>query len=311
MIRRFIFICVLAAGFLNLSAQESDSMPQHLKNVLSMSSAVADTTAVEAEKNGQLVVLPDGTLSDGSDEYGKVVVGNDTISVILPGKNYSRYDRGLYNHLFMPKGKWGFGITASYGEFDTEDVQVLSFLKDFNFNGTTFSINPHAMYFFRSNQAAGVRLGYSKNSFNLESLSVDFDEDINFSLKDVVYSSKNYTAAIFYRYYVGLDNNRRFAIYNETDLSLSSGYGKFVRYYNEEPRDTRTNTMEVSLNFSPGLCVFMHELVSFNVSFGVFGFYFKNEKQKTNNEEEGKRFSSGASFKFNIFNINMGIAVHI
>ena len=105
MIRRFIFICVLAAGFLNLSAQESDRMPQHLKDVLSVSSAIADTTAVEAEKNGQLVVLPDGTLSDGSDEYGKVIVGNDTVSVILPGKNYSRYDRGLYNHLFMPKGK--------------------------------------------------------------------------------------------------------------------------------------------------------------------------------------------------------------
>jgi hypothetical protein len=25
----------------------------------------------------------------------------------------------------------------------------------------------------------------------------------------------------------------------------------------------------------------------------------------------GKRFSSGANFKFNVFNLNMGIAVHI
>jgi hypothetical protein len=47
------------------------------------------------------------------------------------------------------------------------------------------------------------------------------------------------------------------------------------------------------------------------VSFGVFGVYLKNEKQTTNNTEVGKRFSSGANFKFNVFNLNMGIAVHI
>ena len=116
---------------------------------------------------------------------------------------------------------------------------------------------------------------------------------------------------MFYRHYVGLDNNRRFAVFNEVDLRFAAGHGKFVRYYNNEPRDTRTDTKEVSLNFSPGLCIFVHDYVSFNVSFGVFGVYLKNEKQTTNNTEVGKRFSSGANFKFNVFNLNMGIAVHI
>lgn len=167
------------------------------------------------------------------------------------------------------------------------------------------------MYAFRHNHVVGMRLGYSKSSLNLESLSLDIDEDLSFSLSNVEYASDAYSAAIFYRYYVGLDNNRRFAIFNETELSLSAGHGKFLRYYNEQPRDTRTTSTEVSLNFSPGVCVFMHDLVSLNLSFGVFGFYFKNEKQSTNDEEIGKRFSSGANFRFNIFNINMGIAIHI
>ena len=57
--------------------------------------------------------------------------------------------------------------------------------------------------------------------------------------------------------------------------------------------------------------MFFHDYVSFNISFGVLGFYFKNEKQKTNEVEEGSRFSSGADFKVNLFNINLGIAVHI
>ena len=244
-------------------------------------------------------------------EDERVIVGKDTINVILTGKNYSRYDRGLLNFLFIPRGQWIIGATASFSEFNTEDIRLLSFMKDLNFNGKSMSVNPYAGYFFRSNQCAGIKLGFSRNIFELGSLSVDFDDDINFNLKDIEYSSDNYSASLFYRFYVGLDNNRRFALFNEVDLKLTAGYGKFLRYYNDEPRDTRTKTSEVSLNFSPGLCVFVHKYVSFNISFGVFGFYFKNENQTTNSVEEGKRFSSGANFKFNIFNLNMGIAVHI
>ena len=231
--------------------------------------------------------------------------------IILPGKNYSRFDRGLLNYLFIPKGQWAFGATASYSEFDTEDVQLLSLIKDFNFNGKSVSVNPYAAFFFKHNQSAGLKLGYTKKLLDLGSLGMDFDEDINFTLKNVLYETHDYSASVFYRHYVGFDTNRRFAVFNEVDLKFSSGHGKFVRYYNDEPRDTRTISREVSMNFSPGLCIFVHEYVSFNVSFGVFGVYFKEEKQTTNNIEEGRKFSSGANFKFNVFNLNMGIAVHI
>ena len=51
--------------------------------------------------------------------------------------------------------------------------------------------------------------------------------------------------------------------------------------------------------------------VSFNLSFGVFGFYLKNEKQSVDGVPEGSNVSSGANFRFNIFNLNFGIAAHI
>jgi hypothetical protein len=69
--------------------------------------------------------------------------------------------------------------------------------------------------------------------------------------------------------------------------------------------------MSASLNFSPGVCVFIMDNVCFNVSFGVFGLNFKHERQTTNGIDEGSRFASGANFKFNIFNINFGIGVCI
>ena len=301
MLRKIIFV-LLVSILIPAAASETDSL-----------AVIPETKRVVAGDSIVSMIVPHAPIvvKDSINDHSRVVVGKDTISVILPGKNYSRFDRGLLNYLFVPKGQWVIGATASYGEFDAEDVRVLSFMKDFDFNGKSMSVKPYAAYFYRSNQCVGLKLGFSRDIFKLGSLSVDFDDDINFTLKDVEYSSENYAAALFYRFYVGLDNNRRFAVFNEVDLAVSAGYGKFLRYYNEEPRDTRTKSTEVNLNFSPGLCIFVHEHVSFNMSFGVFGLYFKNEKQTTNSVEEGKRFSSGANFKFNIFNLNMGIAVHI
>lgn len=241
----------------------------------------------------------------------RVLVGNDTVRLIIPERNFGRFDRGLHNFLFIPKGKWAFGLTASYGEFDTEDVQVLSFLKDFNFKGSMFSLSPSVSYFVRHNTAVGMKLGYSRNKFTLGSLSVDIDDDLNFSLRDVDYHTEDYSASMFIRHYIGLDNNRRFAIYNDVELKFSSGNGTFSRLYNDEPKMTRTISTKTSLNFSPGVCVFIQEYVSFNISFGVFGVNYTSEKQRTDGVNEGSRSSLGASFKFNLLNLNMGVAVHI
>lgn len=258
-----------------------------------------------------------GVYSEFSPEpYGdilsqKVIVGNDTVSIVLPQRNFGRYDRGLFNFLFIPKGQWTFGLMASYGEFNTEDVQLLNAIKDFDFKGKMFSIKPSFGYFIANNQSIGLKFNYTRGEASLGSLAVDIDDDINFSLKDVSYFSNTYSVGVFYRSYVGLSTMKRFGVFNEVDLSFGSGSSRFKRYYDGELRDTRTNITSVSLNFSPGLCVFIMDNVSFNVSFGVFGLNVKHEKQKTNGTIDGSRTSSGANFKFNLFNINFGLGVHI
>lgn len=241
----------------------------------------------------------------------KVVVNGDTVSVILPERNFGRFDRGLFNYIFIPKGKWGFGITAAYGELQTEDISVLSVLKDFNFKGKIYSIKPYMQYFVRSNQAVGLKFDYSRGVADLASLAVDFDDDLNFSLRDVSYYQQSFAVSTFYRNYVGLDHNGRFGIFNEVDLAFGSGSSRFKRQYNGVPRDTRTVITKASLNFSPGLCVFIQDYLSFNVSFGVFGLKYQHEHQTTDGIDEGTRNTSGANFRFNIFNINFGLMVVI
>lgn len=245
------------------------------------------------------------------DSVKLVVVGSDTVNIIIPERNFGRFDRGLFNYIFIPRGKWGFGVTASYGELNTEDVQVLSILKDVNFSGKQYSIKPYISYFFRHNQSVGLKFNYTRGIADLGRLAVDFDEDLNFTLRDVSYYQQSFAVGAFYRNYIGLDQNGRFGVFNEVDLQFASGSSRFKRLYNGEPRDTRTLTTQASLNFSPGVCVFIQEYVSFNISFGVFGLKMRHEKQYTDGVDEGSRFTSGANFRFNIFNINFGLMVVI
>lgn len=241
----------------------------------------------------------------------KVIVKGDTVSVVLPEKNYGRYDRGLFNFLFIPKGQIALGLTANYGSFDSQDMQFLGVIEDFDFKGNIYSVKPTFSYFFRNNESLGLKFTYTKGDADLGHLAVDFDDDINFDIHDVRYTTRTVAGAIFYRKYVGLSSSKRFAVFNDVDLSFGGGRTRFVRYYNDEARDTRTRIFEAALNFSPGVCVFIQDYVSFNVSFGVFGVYFRNAHQTTNDVDDGKRFTSGANFRFNIFNINFGLGIHI
>lgn len=241
----------------------------------------------------------------------KVIVGSDTVPLILRDRNFGRYDRGLFNYLFIPSKQWSFGLMASYGEFNAKDVEILQALKDCDFDGKQYAIRPSVAYFFRHNQSVGVTFDYTRAEADLGRLAVNFGEDLSFDIHDISYYSSKYSIGVFYRNYVGFGRAKRFAVFNEACLSFGSGSSRFKRPAGGEIRDTRTDLTELALNFSPGLCVFIMDNLSFNVSFGVFGVHLRNEKQLTDGTEEGSRFSSGANFRFNLFNINFGIGVHI
>lgn len=240
-----------------------------------------------------------------------IVNGTDTVPLKLKTRNLGRHDRGLFNYLFIPKGQWVFGLTASYGELNSEDIEVLSILTNVDLNGKMYSIKPSVSWFFNHNQSVGMKINYTHAEGNLGSLGLDMGDDLSFTLRNVSYTSESYAAGVSYRAYVGLDRNKRFAVFNEADLNFTSGHSNFSRLYNDEPKVTRTRYNEVSLNFSPGVCVFIMENVSFNLSFGVFGVKLRTENQQTNGMDDGSRLSSGANFRFNIFNINFGLGVHI
>ena len=276
-------------------------------------------SAGEVENTEHTVALPDsvGDVPQAvieqleTDDVDLVIVGNDTISIILPEKNYGRYDRGIFAYLFVPKGQFSFGLQASYGEISTDDLQMLNLISNLNFSAKSYSVKPHMSYFYKHNKEVGVRFGLSSTDFDLKSLSADIMEDISFDMRDVAYKTKTTSVSVFRRGYIGLDRGRRFALFNEVALRYDRGTGTFSRLYNDEPKETKSTGNAFRLDFSPGMCVFIQEKVAFNVSFGIFGWYWKREHQVTNGVDEGTFSSSGANFKFNLFNLNMGVSVYL
>ncbi len=289
--------------------------------------SLTDSLSSTPREGGKLVWVPDSLTEEVAvllkghsrvvddplrlDLNEKVVFRGDTVPMVLRSRNLGRYDRGLFNFLFIPKGTWHVALTASYGQFSTSDLQMLDLLSDVDLSATSFSIKPQLSYFIRNNLAVGVRMKYTRTSADIGSFKVDIDEDMNFNLHDINYRQESYAAAVFLQQYTGIGRRGRFGVFNEVELAFASGNGDFKRPFNGALRQTHSTNMEARLTFSPGVCIFIMENVSFNVSFGVFGFYLRNEKQRVDGEWLGNRLTSGANFKINLFNLAFGIGIHL
>ncbi|MDE6027212.1 MAG: hypothetical protein K2G23_04025, partial [Muribaculaceae bacterium] len=206
-------------------------------------------------KGGKKVVDDDEAIGEGEMTLWK----GDTVPMVLKTRNFARerFNRGLFNHLFIPKGNWTFGLTASYGEFSSDDLDVLGLLTDIDLNIHAFSIRPSFAYFIKNNLSVGLRFGYNSMKGSIGSFKVDIDEDMNFSLEDVMYRNEGYSAAMTLSQYIGLTRRGRFGVFNEVELAFSSGNSDFRRPFGDKLRETHTTYMDASLNFSPGVCVFI------------------------------------------------------
>lgn len=271
---------------------------------------IPDSLASEVRSllRGNKKVVRDNSVVD-LDE--KAIYKGDTVPMVLKDLKLGRYDRGLFNFLFVPKGMWILGLTASYGKFSTADLELFDVVTDVDISAHAFSIKPYFSYAFKNNVTAGLRLEYTNIRGDVGSFGLDIDEDMSFNIHDVMYRSESYSAALLLTQYIGLTRRGRFGVFNEAQLKLTSGTSDFNRPFDGNMRQTHNSNFQASLTYSPGVCVYVMPQLSCNLSFGVFGFYINHTRQWENGERTGSRTTSGANFRFNIFNISFGLAVHL
>lgn len=254
----------------------------------------------------------------------KLVLVHDTVFVSLPQaqmpvdsstiiytKPVGRYDRGITNYRFMKKNRWIGGVTISIFNYETDNSRLLfSLLKDIDINLSTLSIHPFVGYTVSDNTVVGLKLGYSRISGGINNFALNV-EDFDIALKDIKYTDDAYSFNLFHRSYIGLDPKGLFALFNETTLGYSMGSTRFSQGSGETLKYTDTSINQLKIGLNPGIAIMIMPNVGAEMSFGVAGFTYNWEKQKKSSGEVGKRTNSGANFKINLFNINIGITVCI
>ncbi len=263
--------------------------------------------SLAAQQRDTIVIRDTVFLSKEEFEKKKDIVESSNLIRIKP---VGRFDRGIVSYRFIPKKKWIGGLTFSYVNYDSDDSRLLfSVLKDFDCNFKTFSLKPFMGYAVADNMVVGVKLGYNHTIADLGNVSIDMGDDLDFSLTNMRYAEDLYSFGVFHRSYVGLDRGKLFGLFNETTLTYKNGSSSFARGEGEDYKRTETTINELHLGISPGVAVFITQNICAELSFGVVGFKYRSESQKNNLGETGKRRNSGADFKINLFNINIGLTV--
>ena len=219
--------------------------------------------------------------------------------------------RAITNYKFVEKGDFAIGFDVSYGKFDSDESQFFALLKDFSATGNSFSFNPRIAYFYKDNYAVGIKYGYREISGGVDTLTIDIDEDMDFSFHETGFDYVNSSFALLHRSYVGLDKGHRFALFNETDLAYSYGKMKYDRMLESGRNETHTDAKEVRLGINPGISVFIMDKFTVEASIGIAGLKWRKERQVTNGKKAGWHESIGMDYKFNILNIKIGIVAYL
>lgn len=104
--------------------------------------------------------------------------------------NEMRRQRGLTDkhNLFVPRGQWIFGGTASYSTHSNDTYRFLV-VEGIESKGYTFKVSPMIAYAFRDNMALGGRFIYSRSLLKLDKADLNLggeDSDLNFELNDAI-----------------------------------------------------------------------------------------------------------------------------
>ena len=222
-----------------------------------------------------------------------------------------RYDRGfdLNSTTFTKKGTWMIGGQVAYSTHMNEDYHFL-IIEDINSTGYRFTVSPMFCYMVRDNMGLGMRFGYGRNLFKVDSANLSIDE-IDINVKDYYTLSHDFSAMAIYRNYIPLGESKRFALFNETQLAYSTGQAKLIDGHGTSIVGTYEKSNSLSLGLNPGMVAFINDHVAVEVNVGMLGLQYTSVDQTHNQVYKGSRETTQINFKVNILSIGFGLAYYL
>ena len=234
------------------------------------------------------------------------------IAVGTLGAHAQRFDRGIEvnSTVFVPKGQWIVGGNISYSTHDNENYKFLV-IENINSTGYNFKVSPMFAYAIKDNMALGLRGGYNRQLLKVNNADLNFGEDMNLGVSDYYSLKHTSTGSLIYRNYITLGKSKRFALFNEMQLTYGYGQAKLVDSSGAAVTGTYETTHDIAIGCSPGLVAFINNSTAVEVNVGVLGFNYSQTKQVTDQVYVGYRKASQMNFKINIFSIALGIAFYL
>lgn len=224
-----------------------------------------------------------------------------------------RANRGLVdrNNVFVPKGQWIFGGTASYSTHTNDEYKAL-IIQGINSDGYNFKVSPLIAYAVSDNMALGARINYGRTFMRMDSANLSFGDEetgTHISVKDYYALKHSYSVAAVWRQYIPLGSNKRFAIFNEVQLTGGGSQSKFAA--DSPVHGTFSESVDVGLGISPGIVAFASNTMAIEVNVGVMGVQYSRTKQVHNQVETGKSTASYMNFSVNLFSIGLGVSFYL
>ena len=242
------------------------------------------------------------------------------MSAAQKGTNVEPFDRGieLPNSCFIPKGTVGGGLSVSYANYqlgngsDDAGYKMLFSLLD-NVHGglQSFGVAPYLSYFIKDNLSLGLRFDYDKSGYNLDVADISLGDLMTLNITDMNYLKQSYSGSVTLRNYMPIANSKRFAMFAELRATGAYAQSESYRTEGDKKYGTYQDIYKGSLSVVPGLCCFVTNEAALEVSVGVLGFTHQKTVQTTNQVEVSQMIQNNASFKINLFSINMGVSIYL
>lgn len=226
-----------------------------------------------------------------------------------------RIDRKINDNVFVYKGEWALGLTASYGTLTSDNSDIFALLEHINLSGSVTTVSPYVGYFYKDNACVGMRIGYTYMGGTVDNMDVNLgsQNDVGITIPWVDASNNSFKVSAFLRNYTSIDEAGRFGVFSEIEASCAFGNNMMAFQSGDDPmKYSKSKNTTVKLWFNPGLAIYMFPNVCATVSFGMGGFKYTNVRQyDAEGNETGTRDISKLRFRLNLADIHFGMNIHL
>ncbi len=242
----------------------------------------------------------------------KLLFAGVLLAAGIQGASATSFDRGIQMNatVFVPKGQWMAGSNLSYSTFNNDDYKFLV-VDNIDLTGYNFKVSPMVAYAFQDNMAIGLRGGYHRQLLKLDNVDLSLGEGMSFGVSDFYSLKHTVTGTVMHRYYIPLGESKRFALFNETQLSYGYSQSKVVNGSGAAVTGTYETSHDISLGCMPGLIAFVTNNAAVEVNVGVLGFGYTHSQQVTDQVYTGEYSAAQLDFKINLLSIALGIVFYI